>query len=173
MDNTITVVRKPKMSNIGVKYTKTKVSAKPTDMSCHRDFRTILVSKGTPTPIRIIEHHRHGCLGNPSLALLVDQLLEIRSTHLLQIGNAQHEANGVENVGLAGTIKAGDGIEVGIESRDYRTSGVGFEALQADLFYVHYWDEIETLRGRTEEEGGFGDGNPMAREREFGILEGF
>ena len=106
------------------------------------------------------------------MALLIDQLLEIGSPNLLQIGNAQHKANGVKNVGLAGTIKARDGIEVGIEARDDRASGVGFEALQADLLYVHYWDEIETLRGRAEE-GGFGDGNPIVRERELGILEGF
>ena len=84
---------------------------------------------------------------------------------LLQIGNAQHKANGVKNVELAGTIQAGDGIEVGIEARDDRASGVGFEALQADVLYVHYWDEIETLRGRAEV-GGFGDGHPVVRERE-------
>ena len=84
---------------------------------------------------------------------------------LLQIGNAQHKANGFKNVGLAGTIKARDGIEVWIEARDDRASGVGFEALQADVLYVHYWDEIETLRRRAEV-GGFGDGHPVVRERE-------
>ena len=45
-------------------------------------------------------------------------------------------------------------------SKHDRASGVGFEVLQADLLYVHYWDEVETLRGRAEE-GGFGDGNPI------------
>ena len=85
----------------------------------------------------------------------------------------QHGQTEPPTMDTSGVFCVGRTIEVGIESRDYRTSGVGFEGLQADLFYVHYWDEIETLRGRTEEEGGFGDGNPMAREREFGILEGF
>ena len=41
-----------------------------------------------------------------------------------------------------------------------------------DVLYVHYWDdEIETLRGK-DEEGGFGDGNPVVREREWGFWRG-
>ena len=91
---------------------------------------------------------------------------------LLQIGNAQHKANGVKNVELAGTIQAGDGIEVGIEARDDRASGVGFEALQADLLYLHYWDEIETLRGRAEE-WWFWRWKPCSSREGVGILEGF
>ena len=131
MGNTSTTVRKPKIYKMAIKCTKTH-------LPCYRNFWTILIAERTPTPIRIIEHHRHGGLSNPSLALLIDQLLEIGSQSLPQIGNAQHKADGVKNVGLAGTIKAGDGIEVGIEARDDRASGVGFEALQADLFYVHF-----------------------------------
>ena len=158
---------------MAIKYTKKlKISANPTHLPYFRNFWTILVAERTPTPIRIIKHHRHGGLGNPSLALLIDQLLEIGSQNLPQIGNAQHKADGVKNVGLAGTIKAGDGIEVGIEARDDRASGVGFEALQADVLYVHYWDEIETLRGRAEESG-FGDGYPRVREREWGFWRAF
>lgn len=60
-----------------------------------------LIPERTAGAIGIVEDDGDGGLGNSGLALLVDELLEIGCSDLLQIGDAQHEADGVEDVGLA------------------------------------------------------------------------
>lgn len=52
--------------------------------------------------------------------------------------------NGVKNVTFAGTIEAGDGIELGIKAIDNGTVHVGFEAFEDDLFDVHWWEGSES-----------------------------
>lgn len=103
----------------------------------HSHLGVVLVSQRAPAPVRIIEHDGDGGFRNPGLALLVDELLQVRGPDLLQVGDAQHEADGVEDVGLAGAVEAGDGVEEGVEARDDGPGGVGLEALQADLLDVH------------------------------------
>lgn len=113
----------------------------------------VLVPKGTPAPIGVIEDDGDGGLGDTGLSLLVDKFLEIGGPDLLQIGDAQHEADGIENVGLAGAVEAGYGVEEGIEARDYRPRRVGLEAFQAYLLYVHFF-----LAAPTREAGLPGNG---------------
>ena len=67
----------------------------------------------------------------------MDQLLEIGSGPAAN-WQCPTQSKWIQECWTSGTIKARDGIEVGIEARDDRASGVGFEALQADLLYVHY-----------------------------------
>jgi hypothetical protein len=38
---------------------------------------------------------------------------------LTEIGNAQHKANGIENIGFTRSIQTGNGIKVGIETEKY------------------------------------------------------
>jgi hypothetical protein len=46
-----------------------------------------------------------------------------------EVGDAEDEADGVEDVGFAGAVEAGDGVEVGIEAvggwREKMVVGVG------------------------------------------------
>ena len=56
---------------------------------------------------------------------------------LRKVGDAQHEADGVENVGLAAAVEASDGVELGVEARDLRARSVRLEAVQHNPFDVH------------------------------------
>lgn len=87
----------------------------------------ILVPKGTSGPVGIIKDDGDGGLGNTRLSLLVDELLKIGSPNLLQIGDAQDEADGVEDVGLAGAIKPCYGVEVRVKSRNHGPRRVRLE----------------------------------------------
>lgn len=98
----------------------------------------VLVAKRATAPIRIIENNGNGGLGNTRLALFVDKFLEIGSPDLLQIGDAQYEADGVENVGLSGAIEASDSVEEWVETRNHSPRRVRLETLQAYLLYVHF-----------------------------------
>jgi hypothetical protein len=71
------------------------------------------------------------------LALLVNKLLQIASSDLLKVRDAEDKAYGVEDVGLPGSIQASDGIEERVEGRDDGTRSIGFEAFQRDLLDVH------------------------------------
>lgn len=53
--------------------------------------------------------------------------------HLLQVLDAQNEANGVQDVALAAAIKACDGVEGLVEVRQGHALGVALEALNANL----------------------------------------
>jgi hypothetical protein len=50
-------------------------------------------------------------------------------THMRQVLDAHHEADGVQDVGLATAIEARDGIEAGIEVGERHTLGIGFEPI--------------------------------------------
>lgn len=97
----------------------------------------VFITKRASTPIGIIEHDGDSGLGNSCLALLVHELLKVGSPNLLQVGDAEHEANRIENVRFAGTVQAGDGVEEGVEARNDGSCGVRFETFQANLLDVH------------------------------------
>ena len=54
-------------------------------------------------------------LSDSRVALLVDKLLQLFSTHVSQLGNSQNEANGIQNVRFSTAVKASDSIEFLIE----------------------------------------------------------
>lgn len=109
----------------------------------------VLVAEGAPTSIGVIEDDGHSSLGNPGLALLVHELLKIRSPNLLQIRDAQDEANRVENVRLARPVQSRYRVEVLVEARYHGPRRVRLEPLQAYLLDVHgsarFPRPIETL----------------------------
>lgn len=147
-----------------------------TDLSSDGDLRAVLVPERAPAAIRVVEDDRDGRLGDPGLALLVDELLEVRGANLLQIRDPEHEADGIEDVRLPRSVQTRDGVEEGIESRNHRSSGVGFEPFQADLFDVHGFGEEQNPRidgrdGRSWRRGRRSDGERSLgfwRAREIG-----
>lgn len=56
---------------------------------------------------------------------------------LAEIGDAEHEADGVQDIGLAATIQTGDGVEVRVEVGHDHSVGVRFEALDCYLLDIH------------------------------------
>jgi hypothetical protein len=60
-----------------------------------------------------------------------------RSTCLREVGDPQHEADGVQDVTLAGAVQAGDGVEQGVERGHDRALRVGLEPIDAHLLDVH------------------------------------
>lgn len=98
-----------------------------------------LVTKGTSAAVRVIEDDGDGGLGNTGLSLLVDKFLEIGSPDLLQVSDAQNEADGIENVGLSGAVEPRYGVEEGVEARNHSPRRVRLEPFQAYLFYVHFF----------------------------------
>lgn len=120
------------------------------------DLRRVLVAERGAGAVGVVEDDGDGGLGDAGLALLVDELLERGGAHGAEVGDAEHEADGVEDVGLAGAVEPGDGVEQRVESRHHRPPRVRLEALQADLLDVH----LAGRRGRRRREirlgfGGF------------------
>lgn len=109
-----------------------------TYLTGHRDLRGILVPERAPAPVRIIKHDGHRGLGDPSLALLVHELLEVRGPNLLQVRDAQDEAYGVEDVRLTRPVQPRDGVEERIEAVDHGPRRVRLEPFQGYLFDVHF-----------------------------------
>lgn len=101
------------------------------------DFGMGLVAEGTAGAVGIVEDDGDGGLCNAGLALLVDELLEIGSPDLLQIGDAQDEAYGVEDVGFARPVQTRYGVEKRVEPGHHRPRRVRLEPLQAYLLDVH------------------------------------
>lgn len=58
--------------------------------------------------------------------------------YLSKIVDAEDKADGVQNVGLARPVESGDGIELGVPFGYDRAGGVRLEALQHQLFDVHF-----------------------------------
>ncbi|KAB2621767.1 structural maintenance of chromosomes protein 2-1 [Pyrus ussuriensis x Pyrus communis] len=79
-----------------------------------------LVSEGTTGAVKIVEDYGDGGLGYSALALPVDELLEVGGANLLQIGNSQDKADGVEDVGLARSVQTRYGVEKCVEPEHHR-----------------------------------------------------
>lgn len=111
--------------------------------------------------ISIIESNTSRSLSDPSLALLVYDIVQSGSTHLSKtrsneshiksqiefnklstnigkIRDAKHEAYRIQNIGLSRTVEACDGVELPIEAFDLRADSVRLEAFEHDRFYVHF-----------------------------------
>jgi len=56
---------------------------------------------------------------------------------MAEVGNAQKETYGVQDVGLAAAIQSRDGVEQRVEAVDLRPLGVGFESLKDNRLDVH------------------------------------
>lgn len=95
------------------------------------------VSERASGAVGVVEDDGDGGLGDASLALLVDEFLEVGSPDLLQVGDSEDEADGVQDVRLPGTVQAGDGVEERVEARNHGAGRVGFEPFQTNLLDVH------------------------------------
>jgi hypothetical protein len=115
----------------------TENAARMCNLARDGDLGRVLVAERGAGAVGVVEDDGDGCLGDSGLALLVDELLERGGAHLAQIGDAEHEADGVEDVGLAGAVEASDGVEQRVEPRHHRPPRIRLEALQAYLLDVH------------------------------------
>jgi hypothetical protein len=115
----------------------TENAARMCNLARDGDLGRVLVAERGAGAVGVVEDDGDGCLGDSGLALLVDELLERGGAHLAQIGDAEHEADGVEDVGLAGAVEASDGVEQRVEPRHHCPPRVRLEALQAYLLDVH------------------------------------
>lgn len=84
----------------------------------------LFIAERTPIHLGVIKSNRHSGLGNPSLSLLVDELLQISGSNLLEVGDTQHEADGIEDVGFPGAVQTRDGVEMRVETRNHSPRGV-------------------------------------------------
>lgn len=82
----------------------------------HIDLLALLISHRAVGFVFVIKNDGDRGLVDASLALFVDELGEVAGANLGQILNAEDEANGIEDVGFAGAVKACDGVEVRVES---------------------------------------------------------
>lgn len=106
----------------------------------------VLIAKGASAPIRIIENNGDGGLGNTRLSLLVDKFLKIGSPDLLQISDAQYEADRVKDVGLPRAIEPRDSVEEWVETRNHSPRRIRLETFQTYLLYVHFFAPIRTRK---------------------------
>lgn len=89
------------------------------NLACHVDLLALLVADGARCFVFIVKHNCDAGLVYAGLPLLVNELGQIPSANLAQIGDAENEADGVQNIRFSRSIEAGDCIEVGIKSVDY------------------------------------------------------
>ena len=57
--------------------------------------------------------------------------------HLREVGDAEHEADAVEDVALPRPVQPRDRVELAIEPADRSPDGVRLEAIEHDLLEVH------------------------------------
>ena len=86
------------------------------DLPRHIHLLALLISHGTRRFVLVVEHDGDGGLVDPGLALLVDEFGEVARADLGEVLDAEDEADGVEDVGFAGAVEAGDGVEVRVEA---------------------------------------------------------
>jgi hypothetical protein len=84
-------------------------------LSSDGDLGTLFVSNGARGRILVVEDNRDTGLVDPRLSLFVDEFGQISSPHLTQVGNAQHETNRIQNIGLSGPIQTRNRIEMRIK----------------------------------------------------------
>ena len=56
---------------------------------------------------------------------------------MAEVGDAEEEADGVEDVGLAGAVEAGDGVKLGVEAGDLGALAVRLEAVDHHALDEH------------------------------------
>lgn len=87
--------------------------------------------------VRVVEDDRDTGLGDAGLAALVDQVLEVARAHGRQVGDAEDEADGVQDIGLAAAVEPRDGVEAWVEAADVCADGVRLEPIDDQLLYTH------------------------------------
>ena len=60
----------------------------------------VLISQWRLFLVSVIKCDGHSGLGDTSLTILVDQLLQVGSSHMTQIGDSKQKTNSIENVTL-------------------------------------------------------------------------
>ena len=66
--------------------------------------------------VAIVEFDGDGGLGDSRVTLLVDKFLQLFSSHVRQLGDTQHEAEGIQDIRLPTAIQTGDRIEFLVKS---------------------------------------------------------
>lgn len=100
-----------------------RVSPK-THLSRNHDLILILKPLWTLALVRIIKDDGDARPGDASITALVDEVYEVLGSETLEGGDTEDEADGVEDVGLAGSILIGLSVsepvrgEVGQEERE-------------------------------------------------------
>ena len=64
----------------------------------------------------VVEYDGDACLGDSGLTLFVDEFGEVAGADLAEVRDSEDEADGVEDVGFAGSVEACDRVEVWVES---------------------------------------------------------
>ncbi len=85
------------------------------DRPSHVDVLMLLVAWRGLTLDFVVELDRHCGLGHSRITLLVNEFLQIFSSHMLKAGDAEDEANGVQDVGFATPVQAGYRIELAVK----------------------------------------------------------
>ena len=63
----------------------------------------VLVAQGRLLFVPVVECYGDGGFGDAGLAILVDKLLEVGGPDMTQVGDAEEEADGVQDVTLSGS----------------------------------------------------------------------
>ncbi len=106
-------------------------------LSLNGDLVMLLVAQRTVPLVRVVEHDRDRGPGDARLPVLVHELLEVVRPHVAQVGDAEQEADRVQDVGLARPVEAGDGVEAGVEAADLGPRAVRLEAVDDHLLDEH------------------------------------
>jgi len=132
------------------KMTIDKVFVPSTNYNLARDgdLGRVLIAERGAGAVGVVEDDGDGGLGDPGLTLLIDELLERGGADLAEVGDAEHEADGVEDVGLAGAVEPGDGVEQRVEPRHHRPPRVRLEPLECYLLDVHLAGRRGGVAGR-------------------------
>lgn len=85
-------------------------------LPCYIHLLALLVSHRTGALVLVVKYDRYGGFVYACLALFINQFGEVAGANLWEVLNAKDEADRVKDVGFARAIKAGDGIEVRVES---------------------------------------------------------
>ena len=71
------------------------------DLPGDGDLVIVLIAQWRLLLVPVVECDGDGGFGHPSLAVLVDQLLQVGCSHVAQVGDAKEEADGVQNITLS------------------------------------------------------------------------
>ena len=104
-----------------------------------RDLLVVVVAQRRLGLVQVVEGDCDCGLGDARVAALVDELLQVGCAHLGQVRDAEHKADGVEDVGLAGAVEARDGVEVRVELAHSGRLCVRLESVDHNLFYMHIY----------------------------------